>query len=128
MSRSRSALASFVLLVALVGSGSQCALLGEHFSLMKETNSFKKATETRVFKHPVKADAKTAELKAEVTLSSGAATFRLRDAEGKVRWEKQLGIGTFSEAQHFGANAGTWQVELDLKGASGRYSFRLKDT
>jgi hypothetical protein len=94
---------------------------------MKETNTFKNATETRIFKHPVRAEAKTAELKADVTLNGGAATFRLRDAKGEVRWEKKLGAGTFSEAQHFGANAGTWQVELELQGASGRYSFRLKD-
>jgi len=128
MSRSRSAVARFVLLVALVEIGSQCALQGAHFAVMKETNTFKDATETRIFKHPVRADAKTAELKVDLTLDRGEATCRLRDARGEVRWEKKLGAGTFSEAQRFGANAGTWQVELELQGASGRYSFRLKDS
>ena len=97
------------------------------FSMMGQSDSFRDATETRVFTHKISDQRKGTRLKAKLALKKGEATVRLLDASGTVRWEKTFGQGETSVEQSFNGGPGVWRVELQLKDTSGRYNIRLVD-
>lgn len=94
------------------------------YSAMSETDSFQKASDTKVWKHEVGPQWKGTELKLHIVATEGDVALKLLDPTGSTRWEKTI-KGTFSFDENFPGPAGVWKVELRLKEATGRYEVKL---
>jgi hypothetical protein len=113
-------LAVAILTIAFQGH----ALGGGRYSAMTETEDFRSASVTKVFKHPVSEPWTGARLKVAMRVEHGDAVVRLIDNAGATRWEKTFGPGHESVDQTF-AGKGIWRVELRLRNATGRYDIKL---
>jgi hypothetical protein len=100
------------------------AYAGKGYSAMSESESFRAASETKVFKHTIVAPWTAARLKVAMRVERGGATVRLIDAKGATRWEKTFEKGGGSIDETFPGN-GLWRVELRLRDATGDYEIRL---
>lgn len=100
---------------------------GFWYSAMSETDSFKSATESKVFKHAVHESAEGTHLHVKLSVDRGSVVVKLIDASGAVRLQKTCAAGTTKFDQQFAGKSGPWQVQLDFRGATGRYTVRLVD-
>lgn len=97
------------------------------FSGMLESDSVKKATEQRVFKHKISREKRGTELRLTSNLTAGTAVWQIRDGSGKLVWNETVGQGDLVKTQRFDGAPGVWSVEVSFQGATGRYKLRLKD-
>ncbi|MEA2237146.1 MAG: hypothetical protein QOC81_1870 [Thermoanaerobaculia bacterium] len=109
--------------VAAIGFHSTAYAL-KGYSAMSESEDFRSASETKVFKHTITAPWSAARLKVAMRVERGEATLRLIDAKGATRWEKTFEKGRVSIDETF-AGQGKWRVELRLRDATGGYEIRL---
>ena len=84
-----------------------------------------RATETKVLKHALPANAEGARLKAKLNLTEGEATVSLLDAAGTTRYQRTFRPGKTNLEQTFPGNPGEWQVRVEFKRATGRYTIAL---
>jgi len=122
MTSTRAAILALCLAVAPGG-----ALFAERYSAMFEIDRFEDSTKELVFKHAVPGDATGTALKVSIKLREGEAVCQLRDAEGRVRWERTLDEGSFYWKERFEGAPGQWEVHLELRNATGRYNISLQD-
>ena len=111
-----------VIIVAIGFHSTAYALKG--YSAMSESEDFRSASETKVFKHTIAAPWSAARLKVAMRVERGEATLRLIDAKGATRWEKTFEKGRVSIDETF-SGQGKWRVELRLRDATGDYEIRL---
>jgi hypothetical protein len=95
------------------------------YSAFSRTDSVADATETKVFKHTFSSPAVGARLKVDLKLTGGEASIRLVDPTGQKRYEQTFRAGQASIEETFKAKNGEWQISVDFRHASGRYSLRL---
>ncbi|HVT15123.1 MAG TPA: hypothetical protein VHQ90_02940 [Thermoanaerobaculia bacterium] len=110
------AIGGWVLLIAATASA---------YSAMKLIDDFKDATSTRVFKHDI--DQHGAHVRVGLKLTSGKAAATLRDGSGAEVWRQDFKPGKLVGEADIDGKPGTWQVELALEHATGRYSIGLKN-
>ena len=112
-----------VVIVVAVGFHSTAYAL-KGYSAMSESEDFRSASETKVFKHTIAAPWTAARLKVAMRVEKGEATLRLVDEKGATRWEKTFEKGQGAIDETF-PGQGKWRVELRLRDASGSYEIRL---
>ena len=95
------------------------------YSAFSESDTVSNVTETKVFKHSLAAPAAGARLKVTLKLTEGEAVVRLVDPSGAKRFDQTFRPGSASVEETFKAKTGEWQVAVDFKHASGRYSLKL---
>jgi hypothetical protein len=125
----RSAAVLFVSLAAitmLAVSGPAHAS-GFWYSAMSESDSFRNATETRVFKHSVRDRAEGTRLRLALKIEQGEAVVALLDPSGTNQFQRTFQAGKVSTEEKFRGKPGEWQVRVDFKGATGRYAIKLVD-
>ncbi|HEX3067335.1 MAG TPA: hypothetical protein VHX14_02085 [Thermoanaerobaculia bacterium] len=117
--------ARLLIVVAMAAIGFQSpAYAVKGYSAMSESENLHSVTQTKVFRHTIRAPWTAARLKVAMRVDAGGATLRLIDAKGARRWEKVFEKGATSIDQTFPGN-GEWRVELRLEGATGRYEIHL---
>jgi hypothetical protein len=121
MRRHRLAL-SFALFALVAGSA---AASQYWYSAFSHSDSVSNATETKLFKHNFAAPAAGARLKLHLKLSGGEAVIRLVDPTGAKRYEQTFRSGEASIEETFTGKTGEWQIAVDFRHASGKYSVRL---
>jgi hypothetical protein len=99
---------------------------GFWFSAMSETDSVKKSSTTKVFKHKLSDEAKGTTFKANLDVKEGGATVLLVDDKGKTRYVKKCPTGKTAVYEDF-EGSGEWQVRLDFESATAKYSVSLVD-
>ena len=95
------------------------------YSAFSHSDSIANATETKLFKHKFSSPAAGARLKVSLKLTGGAATIRLVDPTGQKRYEQTFRAGEASIEETFKGKTGEWQISVDFRHASGRYSLSL---
>jgi hypothetical protein len=95
------------------------------YSAFSQSDSVADATVTKVFKHTFASPAVGAKLKVDLKLTGGEAIVRLVDPTGHKRYEQTFRAGEASIEETFKAKNGEWQISVDFRHASGRYSLRL---
>ena len=115
----------FVLTALLLIAASAHA--GWWYSAFSETDSVKNATETKNFKHSLAGEAEGTELKINLHLKAGEAVVKLTDPKGATRFHRTFRAGKSSIEEEFRGNRGQWQLEVQFKEATGKYTFKLVD-
>jgi hypothetical protein len=125
----RSAAALFVSLaaIAMLVVSLPAHASGLWYSAMSESDSFRNATETRVLKHSVQDRAEGTRLRLELKIEQGEAVVTLGDPAGTTRFQRTFRAGKVSTEETFRGPHGEWQVRVDFKSATGRYSIKLVD-
>jgi hypothetical protein len=101
------------------------ASAGLWYSGLFDSDSVDKLTQTKVLKHTLRQPAVGARLTLGLKLTEGEATVRLVDPDGTKRYEKTFRPGKASIEETFRGENGQWQVIVDFRGATGRYSVKL---
>jgi hypothetical protein len=115
----KASLFALLVLVALNASA------GFWYSGLFDSDSVDKLTQTKVLKHTLRQPAVGARLTLGMKLSEGEATVRLVDPAGAKRYEKTFRAGKASIEETFRGENGQWQIFVDFRGATGRYSVKL---
>lgn len=111
-----------VLAVLLVSASAY----GFWYSAMAETDTVKKATETKTFKHSVSDQAAGTHMTVRLRLDEGEVRVTLVDSAGAKRFDQTFrGKTTFD--RDFDGKQGAWKLQAAFKGATGRYTFKLVD-
>ena len=97
------------------------------YSAMSENDSVKGATETKVFTHKLAEQAEGTELELSLRLKQGQAVVTLIDPTGAARYRQTFNAGRSHVEETFRGKQGQWQVRVEFKGATGRYSVKLVD-
>jgi hypothetical protein len=97
------------------------------YSAMSESDSVRRATETKLFRHELKARRKGTRLRVHLSLDQGAARVTLEDPHGKVRWDHAFKAGNATVEETFDGPSGMWRIAMNLKDATGRYAVSLVD-
>ncbi len=91
-------------------------------SVSRTSASFADMNDTRVLELEVRSDRTRIDLQARVRLDEGSMRWTLTDPLGRLRWEgAAVQRRTIRDQQRFEAIAGTWQLEIEFRDASGEY-------
>jgi len=115
----KASLFALLLLVAVQASA------GLWYSGLFDSDSVDRLTQTKVLKHTLHQPAVGARFTVGLKLTEGEATVRLVDPAGTKRYEKTFHKGQASVEETFRGENGQWQVIVDFRGATGRYSVKL---
>jgi hypothetical protein len=91
-------------------------------SVSRTTASFADLDDTRVLELEVRPDRTHVDIQARLQVNEGLVRWTLLDPQGRIRWEgASVQRRTIRDQQRFEAIAGTWQLEIEFRGASGEY-------
>ena len=92
---------------------------------LDESQSFRDATRTQTVEAYVPEGTEELELAIELAVDRGTVAFRVSDPLGVVQWQGELTSGgNFSDQRGLDPVVGTWRLDFEMVGASGRYEAR----
>jgi hypothetical protein len=92
---------------------------------LEERQTFRDATRTQTVEAYVPEGTEEVELSIELDVDRGTVAFRVSDPLGVVQWQGELTSGgEFSDQRGLDPVVGTWRIDLEMVGASGKYDVR----
>lgn len=116
--RGLAAVAALALLAAAAGCARPTLQL-------EERQTFRDATRTQTVEAYVPEGTEKVELSIELDVDRGTVAFRVSDPIGVVQWQGELTSGgKYSDQRGLDPVVGTWRIDLEMVGASGKYDVR----
>ena len=92
---------------------------------LEETQTFRDATRTQTVEAYVPEGTEELRLSLDLRVERGTVAFHARDPQGVVRWQGELSSGgRLTDERELEPVVGSWRLDLQLVGASGRYEAR----
>jgi hypothetical protein len=89
---------------------------------LEEEQTFRDATRTQTIEAYVPEGTEELELSIVLDVDRGTVAFRASDPLGVVQWQGELTSGgKFSDQRGLDPVVGTWRLDLEMVGASGKY-------
>jgi hypothetical protein len=89
---------------------------------LEEQQTFRDATRTQTIEAYVPEGTEELELSIVLDVDRGTVAFRASDPLGVVQWQGELTSGgKFSDQRGLDPVVGTWRLDLEMVGASGKY-------
>jgi hypothetical protein len=89
---------------------------------LEETQTFRDATRTQTVEAYVPEGTEELQLSLDLRVERGTVAFRARDPQGMVRWQGELTSGgRMTDQRDLDPVVGSWRLDLQFVGASGRY-------
>lgn len=111
-----------VVALALLAAAAGCA---RPTLQLEERQTFRDATRTQTVESYVPVGTEEVELSIVLEVERGTVAFRVSDPLGVVQWQGELTSGgKFSDQRGLDPVVGTWRIDLEMVGASGKYDVR----
>jgi hypothetical protein len=89
---------------------------------LEETQTFRDATRTQTVEAYVPEGTEELQLSLDLRVERGTVAFRARDPQGVVRWQGELTSGgRMTDQRELEPVVGSWRLDLQFVGATGRY-------
>jgi hypothetical protein len=111
--------------LAAVAALTLLAVAGCSRPTLQQQQTFRDATRTQTVEAPVPEGTEKVELSIVLEIERGTVAFRVSDPLGVVQWQGELTSGgKFSDQRGLDPVVGTWRIDFEMVGASGKYDVR----